>query len=211
MNKVTKFLQKLSNTKTSDTLFNPFNEICAIHDKQNAPNIRLKNLELLIRTHLALDTKTIWLFEAPSHLGARRSGAPFVNEGMFEKIEILLNTKKKFQKATCTKAKTAITSKLAWGVAEELKIKPLIWESLMFHPHERNNQLTNRKPTKSELLEYKHILLDILDIINPEKVIAVGRTAEHSLKLMSIESEYVRHPAQGGCGEFRESMKKLQT
>jgi len=129
----------------------------------------------------------------------------------FKDIENLLGINENFQKATTTETETAMTSKLAWKVAKELNLKPLIWESLMFHPHTENNHLINRKPTKSELFRYKHILLDLLDIIKPNTIIAVGRTAEHRLKEMGIESEYVRHPAQGGYKEFREGMKKLQT
>jgi uracil-DNA glycosylase len=134
-----------------------------------------------------------------------------VNEGMFKEIEQLLGTRDAFQKATKTEAKTAMTSKLAWNVAKELKIKPLIWESIMFHPHKEGNSLTNRKPTETELLKYKHILLNVFDIIDPETVVAVGRTAENSLKIMGISANYVRHPAQGGYKKFREGMKKLQT
>ncbi|HXK52836.1 uracil-DNA glycosylase [Candidatus Nomurabacteria bacterium] len=209
MDKVQKFLSKLSTTNTPENLFNPFNEVCEIHDLPNAPQIRLENVKTLLNKHLELGTKTVWLFEAPSYLGARRSGAPFVNEGMFEEVQSILGIEKSFQKATKTESATAMTSKMAWKVANEFGLKPLIWESLMFHPHKKGEPMTNRKPSKQEMMEYKHFLTDLLDMIKPERMIAVGRVAEQGLALMDIKAEYVRHPAQGGYREFRKKMREL--
>lgn len=203
------FISKLANTETSNKLFNPFVDICPIHDKKNAPLIRQRNLQLLLEAHMKLKTKMIWLFEAPSYLGARRSGAPFVNEGMFTEIEQILQTSRKFEKATHTDSKTAITTRITWRVAKELALKPLIWEALPFHPHNLDQPLSNRKPSLEEMASYKHFLIQILEIFNPIDILAIGRVAENGLNSLGVKATYVRHPAQGGAKIFRDQIIHL--
>jgi hypothetical protein len=41
------------------------------------------------------------------------------------------------------------------------------------------------------------------------KVVAVGRKAERSLKLMGVPAAYVRHPARGGAKEFIKGLERL--
>src|SRR6056297_2422176 len=150
MNKINNFIKKLSKTETPKTIFNPYRDICKVYDKKNAPKIRQENLENLLKTHLKLKTDIIWIFEANSYLGGRRSGAPFVNETMYKEIENTLNTVKPFKKATKTETKTALTTKMAWNLAKELNIKPFMWESIPFHFYKKENPFSNRSVTKQE-------------------------------------------------------------
>jgi len=202
-------IKMLSETKTPEELFNPYRDVCDIHDKENAPEIRRINLRILLEAYSKIKPKMIWVFEAPSFMGARRSGAPFVNEGMFSEIETLLGIQERFKKATVTDAKTALTSRIAWNVVGNLKQIPMIWESIPFHPHKKNNPMSNRKPDKSEILNYKHFIDYITKFIRPNVTISVGRTAEEILNLLNIPNTYVRHPAQGGARKFQEQIKNL--
>lgn len=202
-------VSRLSQTTTPPSLFNPFKQVCATHDLPNAPAIRCRNLTRLLRVHQQLQTKMLWVFEAPSHLGARRSGAPFVNEANFREVEEYFGLSEPFEKATHTAAKIAPTTRITWKLARELDLKPLIWEALPFHPHLPDQPLTNRKPSAAEILAYKDFLHDVLAIFQPSRVIAVGRVAEEALKLIGVEAAYVRHPAQGGAALFREQIASL--
>lgn len=200
------YVAALSQTQTPPNLFNPFKQICATHDRLDAPAIRRRNLSRLLRAHRRLGTQMMWVFEAPSYLGARRSGAPFVNEGMFGEVEEILGVADNFERATLGDAKTALTTRLAWKLAGELGLRPLIWEALPFHPHEPGRPLSNRRPTAEEMGRYRHFLLQLVEIFDPEQVLAVGRVAERALKVCGVEADYVRHPAQGGAAQFREQV-----
>ena len=205
------FVAALSETQTPLNLFNPFNQICPVNDRPEAPLIRRRNLGRFLAVHQRLGTNMIWVFEAPSYLGARRSGAPFINEGMYEEIGEMLGLRGGFEQATVGESKTAPTTRWAWRLAQELKLKPLIWEALPFHPHHANQPLTNRRPTSQEIGRYKHFLLQLLDLFNPNHVLAVGRVAERALGLCGVKADYVRHPAQGGANVFREQVAGLLT
>ncbi len=206
---IERFIDTLADAELSGNLFNPYSDICEIHDKPNADEIRRYNAGILLKEYARREVEMMWVFEAPSYQGARRSGAPFVNEGMYKEIENLLELEVGFRKATNTESKTAMTSRIAWDVARDLGVTPLIWEALPFHPFEDGNNLSNRRPTKSEIVRYKKYLLDIVDIFQPKRVVAVGRTSEEALLLIGVEGVYVRHPAQGGVGEFRCQMSEI--
>ena len=199
----------LSHTQTPPDLFNPYNQVCQTHDLPDAPAIRRRNLTRLLRAHQRLQTKTLWVFEAPSHLGARRSGAPFVNEGNFREVEEFLGLHESLEQATHSAARIAPTTRITWNLAHELDVKPLIWEALPFHPHLPNQPLTNRRPRTSELKAYLHFLTDLLAIFEPALVVAVGRVAEQALAWAGTDATYVRHPAQGGVRQFRVQLRTL--
>jgi hypothetical protein len=188
------FVAALSRTQTPPNLFNPFNQICLVHDRPDAPAIRCRNLIRLLRAHQRLGTKMVWVFEAPSY------------QGIYEDIGELLGMQAVFEKATEGESKTALTTRLAWKLAQDLNLKPLIWEAIPFHPHYANQPLTNRRPTSKEIGQYKHFLLEPLGLFAPEHVLAVGRVAERALEICGVEATYVRHPAQGGAVEFREQV-----
>jgi uracil-DNA glycosylase len=209
MSNIETFVSELEKTNTPLNLFNPYKEVCNIHDLPNAPAMRRRNLKRLLYAHKERGSQILWIFEAPSHLGARRSGAPFVNERNFEEIEGLLGTSESFEKATHGAAKAALTTVITWKLAQELKLVPLIWETLPFHPHQAGKPLTNRRPSSKEIIAYKHFLLEILEIFSPNRVLAIGRVAESALDLCGVEATYVRHPAQGGAALFRDQVKAI--
>ncbi len=206
MSSIERFVDSLSRTDTAPTLFNPFNQLCPIHDRRDAQLIRQRNLSKLLHAHQQLNTSMLWVFEAPSYLGARRSGAPFVNEDMFTEVEECLGMEASFEKATTGEAATALTTRLTWNLARDLDLKPLIWEALPFHPHYSGAPLTNRRPTSAEVGLYKHFLLELLNIFSPDQVFAVGRVAERALQSCGVQAAYIRHPAQGGAAQFRQQM-----
>jgi hypothetical protein len=208
MNEIKKLILKLGSIDTPKTVFNPYKDVCNIHDKNNAPAIRRKNLEILLNYHYRSKTNTIWIFEANSYQGGRRSGVPFVNELMYEEIENILGIKESFKKATKTNNKVALTTKMAWNLVKELNIIPFMWESASFHFYNRNNPFSNRPVTKDESILYKDILMDVLNIFKPKKIISVGRSSERILNYLNIENNYVRHPAHGGFVKFKKGIIK---
>lgn len=206
---VNEFVEKLMKRKVGSGVFNQYREVCPIHDRDDAPKIRVQNLRTLLNIYQEISPSTLWVFEAPSHAGARRSGAPFINEGMFNEMPMILHEKCVMQKATVSDAKTALTTKIAWKTASQFKSKPMIWEAFPFHPFDKKDGISNRRPTNSEIQNHGDFLQYIISMFDFSQILAVGRVAESALEILGLQSTYIRHPAQGGAREFNEQIEKL--
>lgn len=88
-------------------------------------------------------------------------------------------------------------------------INVLSWNAFPFHPHKKDDEESNRAPLKKELLIGEKPLLQMIEMFEIEKVIAMGNKAEESLNRIGIDCYKVRHPAQGGKNEFVEGIRKF--
>lgn len=83
------------------------------------------------------------------------------------------------------------------------------WNCIPFHPHKPEDLLSNRTPTNGEIIAHLTLLSEILSLMNPGQIVAVGKSAERALKGVDMPFTYVRHPAHGGANEFRAGMEKI--
>ncbi len=202
------FTSQLSTQKDQKLLFNPFKDICKLHDLKNADKIRINNLKIYLEAQERNKPRHLWVAEAPGYNGSRRSGVYLVSEKQFEETSKILNSKP-FNKATTTEAKDSITAKAIFNMMKELNEFPLTFDIMPFHPFKNNIPLSNRTPTKKEINNNIHYMKVLIDWFKPKQIIAIGRKAETALKEMNINCIYVRHPAQGGQKEFSEGIKKI--
>jgi hypothetical protein len=56
---------------------------------------------------------------------------------------------------------------------------------------------------------YSALLSEIILLIKPRKIIAVGKKAEYSLKEKGFSCIYVRHPSHRGANEFGAGIKRI--
>jgi len=91
---------------------------------------------------------------------------------------------------------------IVWGTLSELGIAALTWGAFPFHPHRLNEPLTNRAPRTPEVATGVRFVRELLDIFQPEKVIAVGNVAHRQITALGIATVKIRHPAQGGKNDF---------
>src|SRR5690606_30962243 len=89
-------------------------------------------------------------------------------------------------------------------------IMALSWNAFPFHPHKVGNGESNRTPLKKELLIGEGPLLQMIEMFNIEKVVAVGNKAEENLNKLGISCRKVRHPAQGGKNQFVEGIRLIK-
>jgi uracil-DNA glycosylase len=118
--------------------------------------------------------------EAAGYRGARLSGLPFTSERQL--------TGAGPAEATATIVHRVLDE---LGVADDL----LLWNVVPTHP---GTECSNRKPTRSEVVEAMPFLQELLRGRTP---IAVGRLAHRALG-----GRYVRHPSHGGSAAFREGL-----
>lgn len=202
------FIEALVEAPGLPNLFNPFRDICPVHDSLDSPLIRQSNLKKYLDAHLRLKSRDLWIGEAPSYSGSRRTGISFVPEPRLEVVANKLQVDF-FEKTTHTPVQSPTSVRQFWHILEELEELPITYNALPFHPHHSNFPLSNRTPTKRELTQHLPYLEMILQLFQPERIIVFGRKAEYACGKLGINTTYVRHPSQGGQKAFMEKITTI--
>jgi uracil DNA glycosylase superfamily protein len=124
--------------------------------------------------------------EAAGYRGARISGIPFTSERQL--------TGRGPGEATATIVQRTLCE---LGIVDDV----LLWNVVPTHPHEPGRPYTNRRPTRVEVKQSAHFLVDVAC---GRRLIAVGRLAEEV-----TGAPYVRHPSHGGGAVFRTALVAL--
>ena len=66
-----------------------------------------------------------------------------------------------------------------------------------------------RTPRVSEIRSFSGLTRELVECVEPEVVVAVGRKAEAQLGEIGAPCVYVRHPSQGGARLFEEGMVRI--
>jgi len=192
---------------SSLTLFNPWRDQCADCEPCNGPDAKLARLA----AHLNCHPKFILCGEAPSHRGCRHSGIAFTSEGQLLDGTIPRISKMNHRLTSGANPYFERSAKIVWNELYKLRIekRTILWNALQMHPHKPGNEQSNRTPTSEEFEIGKRALQMLVREFPSAKVVAVGRKAERSLKLMGVPAAYVRHPARGGAKEFIKGLERL--
>jgi uracil-DNA glycosylase len=151
--------------------------------------------------------------EAPGKNGCRKTGIPFLSEALL--LEGLTAQQDRFpsglkwtfpNEAFGWPVRKEPSSTIFWNTLQANRLFPLIWNAFPFHPHQPGQPDTNRKPSRPEQQLGLEYLVKLVDLLQPQQVVAVGRVAAASLKISGIHHTYVRHPARGGKTAFEEGI-----
>lgn len=202
MDRINNFISELTGYKSSCTVFNMYQvEI-------DGAEIRRNNLRLYLQKMKTLNPSVLLLGEAPGYKGARLTGVPFTSEVII-KNESFFDRKAGYQYVNSPdNLEWELSASIVWGKISALNDKPLLWNIFPFHPHQSDDILSNRTPSKKELLIGKAYLKMLLEIFDFKKIIALGRKSESQLRDMDIDYHYVRHPANGGKKQFELGIDK---
>jgi hypothetical protein len=77
------------------------------------------------------------------------------------------------------------------------------------HPHDPDEPLSIRTPRRTEVREWQSLLTGLLDTLDPDRIVGVGRKAERALDEAGADPTYVRHPSQGGAKKFEAGMTEI--
>ena len=120
-------------------VFNPYTDICPVHDKKNAPEIRLTNLTRVLDSAINQGTDSIWIGRDLGYKGGRRTGLALTDEAN------LYNASKKWgislNQATQGDAYAERTAKNIWNFLRVIEQNIFMWNVFPFHPHEINLSL----------------------------------------------------------------------
>ncbi len=136
--------------------------------------------------------------EAAGYQGCRFSGIAFTSERALPTSQWTSTKPEGWREPSAT---------IVHGALKELGLedRTILWNVVPFHPAGRV-LLSNRRPTVAERRAGTAWLSRLLAIRQPDVVAAIGRVAEAAL---GPTTPYLRHPARGGAGRFRDGLADL--
>lgn len=201
------FVTALSETGLP-SVFNPWRDTCAVHDRQDAAARRRTNLERMLEAALEARVETIWIARDLGYRGGRRTGVPLTDEVHLGDAGTLMGGIK-LARATEGPVVAERTAAITWRVLGRIGQPVMLWNVFPFHPHEPGSPLSNRCHTRAERQATWPLLQALVDMLRPRKIIAIGRDAQLALSELGVPTEGVRHPSYGGQREFTEGMYSL--
>jgi len=195
LNKIDTFISRLSSIPKTNGTTNLY------FGNSRESEIRKNNLRIYLNKMKTVNPRFLILGEAPGYKGCRLSGIAFTSEKVLFENPFFKNEPIQFINEQ-GKLESEISATIVWSELSRLKEKPLIWNIFPFHPHSSDDIQTNRTPNQTELEEGKSFLIDLLEIFEIQKILALGRKPESQLSDIGIQSSYVRHPANGGKNQF---------
>lgn len=189
----------------SEDLFNPYLNENPELDVPEAHLIRRDNLRryLLERDRVP---RLFVLAEAPGPWGCRFTGVPITSEEQLLDPSFPHAGRQSSARPTPHREYSA---SIYWRVMAPYAADILTWNTVPFHPFKSGTPTSIRTPRASEVTRFAPLLHDMLAILQPERIAAIGRKAEKALASAGAEATYVRHPSQGGALLFEEGMRTI--
>jgi len=186
-------------------LFNPYTDSHPEWDLPDAPSIRLDNLKNYLADH-SNGTDILLVAEAPGPWGCRFSGVPITSEAQlvdagFPAIGI--------QSTRRDRPFSEYSASIYWRILAPYYGNIFTWNTVPMHPYHPGKPDSIRTPRQSEINQFLPVLEAIIKWARPKRILAVGRKAESALGRIGAESEYVRHPSQGGAKKFETGVLRV--
>lgn len=125
------------------SVFNPWRDHCAIHDRRDAAARRRANLEGVLAAALAAQVETIWIARDLGYRGGRRTGVPLTDEVHLTHAAALMGGIA-LERATEGPAIAERTAAVIWQVLCRIGQPVMLWNVFPFHPHETDDPMSNR-------------------------------------------------------------------
>ncbi|GAA0661374.1 hypothetical protein FHT00_002698 [Sphingomonas insulae] len=187
-------------------VFNPYSDVCSVHDLANAPAIRRANLTAVLEAALAQGAAELWVGLELGARGGRRTGLALTDEAQLETCGDYWATSG-LNRATSGSPVKEQTATYIWQALPNAKGRVFLWNAFPLHCHQPGC-LTNRGHTRSEVDKIPAILPWLARALNVQRVVALGRGAELAARRAGLDPKYVRHPGRGGGPQFLTSVHK---
>ena len=191
-----------------EAVFNPYKDVCPMFDRSDAPARRRSNLRRVLDAVIEHKAQTIWIGRDLGYRGGRRTGLALTDEAHLGDAARVLGVDR-LVPATKGAPMAERTATVIWNSLSRIKEPVMLWNIFPFHPYERDNSMSNRAHSSAERTAAWPIFLDLLDLLQPTKLVAIGRDAANALEPLPVPVEVVRHPSYGGQSEFTVKIEAL--
>ncbi len=205
---VESFIEALAGMRLED-VFNPYIDRCEIYDKPNAPALRRKNLSSFLKAAFAKPVDSIWIARDLGYRGGRRTGLPLTDEVHLPAFSQVFGGLH-LHRATIGPPVAERTAAIVWRMLRCISVPIFLWNVFPFHPYVPGEPLSNRSHSARERHASESFLTDLLDVLQPRRIVAIGGDAHKVVtNLGCSDCYYVRHPSYGGQNAFIASIAEL--
>jgi hypothetical protein len=205
-------------------VFNPWGQRDQYHDADNQGElIRREQLTCYLRERIG-QADILLCAEAIGYQGGHFSGIPMTSERLLlgglvhkglrpEMVFKGLVPRRTSSLTVRPEGFTEPTATIVWGFFAQQGVDPyrvVLWNAFPWHPyHPDRGLLSNRTPDSLELKAGHRVLLQLLELGQFRQIVAVGEKSALQLAQLDIAAIKVRHPANGGAGQFREQLRQV--
>ena len=190
------------------SVFNPWRDRCSIHDRRDAAARRRSNLQVMLEAALDAHVETIWIARDLGYRGGRRTGVPLTDEVHLTHASALMGGIA-LERATQGPEIAERTAAIVWQVLGRIGQPVMLWNVFPFHPHDADDPMSNRCHSRAEREETWPLLQALVSMVQPKRIVAIGRDAHLALAGLETEVTAIRHPSYGGQREFINGMYGL--
>lgn len=194
------FTEALSSVQL-ENVFNPYADFCELHDRPDSAACRRQNLELSLSRALELNVRTMWIARDLGYRGGRRTGLALTDEMHLGSYSALFRGLP-VEKATKGPAMGERTASTVWRLLARINEPVFLWNVFPLHPHEPNEPMSNRCHTARERNTCGEFFHAMINLLQPEKIIAIGGDAHRAVTNLGVNSIQARHPSYGGQNVF---------
>jgi Uracil DNA glycosylase superfamily len=202
------FVSQLGALRFADA-FNPYADRCAVHDLDDAPERRSRLLIQMLEMARRVEIDALWIGRDLGFRGGRRTGMALTDDVHFHNHLSRWGIQQ--PKPTVGQPVSERTATVVWEMLERIPAPIFLWNVFPLHPHDREAPFTNRAHNAKERRAGTEILDQLVRMLRPKRLIAVGNDAEKVLDRISGDASVVkvRHPSYGGQTEFLRQIRDL--
>ncbi len=191
-----------------DHVFNPYTDRCPVYDREDAPERRSVNLLSVIETAAGRPLDALWIGRDYSYRGGRRTGLAFTDDEHLD--EHALRWGLTLRRPTRGAVVRERSARVVWNVLSRIRATTVfLWNVFPFHPHQPDIPFSNRSHVAVERRPGQHLLKQLVRLLDPAAIIAIGNDAEKAARGLAGPAKVVkvRHPSYGGQTEFMAGME----
>ena len=202
------FVKELTGLKFKHT-FNPYSDLCAVHDMDDAPRSRSQALQSVLEAATEREIDSLWIGRDLGYRGGRRTGLAFTDDvhvqAHAERWELSVERP---TKGDVIAEQTAAT---VWRVLSQIKAPVFLWNVFPLHPHEPGNPFCNRSHNARERRAGEEFLSQLISLLRPRVLVAIGNDAARTAHRLNDRRRViqVRHPSYGGQMGFLTQIGEL--
>ena len=190
-------------------VFNPYSDRCGVYDVSDAPFRRAAALTELFEAAVKTEIDALWIGRDLGYRGGRRTGLALTDDVHLSSHA--LRWKVSMQRATTGSMVAERTAGVLWSMLSLVSVPVFLWNVFPFHPHEPNEPFSNRSHKPSERAVGEELLAELIAMLQPRCLVAIGNDAAKSAFRLAGKAEVVqiRHPSYGGQRDFIRQVRCL--